>query len=73
MLQFICKLLDIIIGMRVEVYWFMKYLFVTLGILAMWISVLLIVIALGYDKITLPIIALVMTVILFFIGFGGKK
>ena len=47
----------------------MKYAFVTLGILAIWISIILIVLFLDYNKITLPIIGLLMTIILFIIGF----
>lgn len=51
----------------------MKYAFVTIGILAIWISIISIVIFLDYNEILLPLIGLFMTVIMFFIGFGGNK
>lgn len=51
----------------------MRYAFVSLSIIAIWIAVVMMVIFLNYEGIVLPIIALVMTVILFAIGFGGKK
>jgi len=51
----------------------MKYAFVTLSILAIWISVILIVVFLNYEGTLLPILALFMTVALFLIGFGSKK
>ena len=51
----------------------MKYAFVTISILAIWISIVSIVIVLDYKDIVLPIIGLVLTLILFEIGFGGKK
>lgn len=51
----------------------MKYLFVALSILAIWISVILIVVCLNYEGIALPIIALIMSVILFEIGFRSGK
>ena len=51
----------------------MKYAFVSLSIIAIWIAVILIVTLLKQDGIMLPIVALVMTVILFEIGIGGKK
>ncbi len=50
----------------------MKYAFVTLSIISIWIATIMIVVFLDYDKIVLPIIALIMTSILFEIGFGGK-
>ncbi len=51
----------------------MKYAFVSISILFMWLAILLIIVSLNYDEITLPLLALVMTIILFSIGFGGKK
>jgi len=51
----------------------MKYAFVTLGILAVWISIVSIVAFLDYNEVTLPIIGLFMTLILFIIGFGANK
>jgi hypothetical protein len=51
----------------------MRYVFVSLSIIAIWIAVILIVTSLNQKGIMLPLVALVMTVILFEIGFGGKK
>lgn len=51
----------------------MKYAFVSLSILVIWIAICLIVIFLDYNSIFLPITALVMTIFLFVIGFGCKK
>lgn len=51
----------------------MKYAFVSLSIIAIWIAIILIVIFLDYNEITLPIVALLMTLVLFFIGFRSKK
>lgn len=51
----------------------MRYVFVSLSIIAIWVAVVLMVIFLNYEGIVLPITALIMTVILFLIGFGGKK
>ncbi len=51
----------------------MKYLFVSLSILAIWLSVILIVIFLNYNGVALPLIALTMTIILFEIGFRSNK
>jgi len=50
----------------------MKYAFVTLSIISIWIATIIIVIFLDYDKIILPLIALFMTSVLFEIGFGDK-
>lgn len=52
---------------------FMKYAFVTISILAIWLSIVGIVLVLDYKGILLPIVGLVMTIVLFEIGFGGKK
>lgn len=51
----------------------MRYAFVSLSIIAIWAAVILMVTFLNQDGIMLPVVALVMTVILFEIGFGGKK
>ncbi len=51
----------------------MKYLFVSLSILAIWLSVILIVVFLNYNGVMLPLIALIMTLILFEIGFRSSK
>ena len=51
----------------------MKYAFVTISIIAMWISIVLIIVTLKLSGILLPLVALLMTVLLFYIGFGGKK
>jgi hypothetical protein len=51
----------------------MKYAFVTISIIAIWIATIIVVYFLEYQGIFLPIIALIMTVILFIIGFAGKK
>lgn len=50
----------------------MKYAFVSLAILAVWIGVILIVGVLKNDHILLPVTALVMTLALFLIGFRKK-
>ncbi len=52
---------------------FMKYAFVTISIISIWIATIIIVMLLDYQNIILPIIALVMTTILFTLGFGGNK
>lgn len=51
----------------------MKYAFVTFSILAIWISLVVVIVSLNYNDVLLPIIGLILTVILFEIGFGGKK
>jgi hypothetical protein len=51
----------------------MKYAFVTISILAIWIATIMVVYFLGTNTIFLPLTALAMSVILFIIGFGGKK
>lgn len=51
----------------------MKYAFVTLSILAIWVSIISIVVLLNYQNILLPCVGLAMTTLLFEIGFGGKK
>jgi len=51
----------------------MRYAFVSISIIAIWIALILIVIGLEQDGILLPLVALVMTLVLFHIGFGGKR
>lgn len=51
----------------------MKYAFVTLAILAIWIGVILLAIFNAGVGMFLPIFAMVMTMILFVIGFGKKQ
>jgi hypothetical protein len=51
----------------------MRYAFVSISIIAIWIAVILIVVLLNQEGIMLPLVALIMTVVLFEIGFGGKK
>ncbi len=51
----------------------MKYAFVTISILAIWVSIISIVVLLDYQNILLPCVGLLMTLVLFEIGFGGKK
>ena len=51
----------------------MKYMFVTIAIFAVWVGVILLAITNPSTGIFLPIFAMVMTVILFLIGFGKKK
>lgn len=51
----------------------MKYAFVSLSILAIWVAIILIVLALEQESILLPLTALGMTVLLFYMGFGDKK
>ena len=51
----------------------MKYVFVSLSIVAVWIALILIISLLEINGIILPLIALVMTVILYEVGFGGKQ
>ncbi len=51
----------------------MKYAFVSISIIAIWVAIILIVLALEQEGIMLPLVALFMTIILFYIGFGEKK
>jgi hypothetical protein len=51
----------------------MRYAFVTISILAIWIAIIIIVYALQQEGYFLPIVALVMTVVLFLFGFVRKK
>ena len=50
----------------------MKYAFVSLAILAVWLGTIIVVGVLGNNHILLPITALVMTLVLFLIGFRKK-
>ncbi|MEI3508229.1 MAG: hypothetical protein V8R01_03795 [Bacilli bacterium] len=51
----------------------MKYAFVSASIIAIWVAVVLMVVFLNYQGIMLPLVALLLTIVLFWIGFGGKK
>lgn len=51
----------------------MRYLFVSVSIISIWIAIILIISTLNYSGMLLPIVALVMTIVLFEIGFGGNK
>lgn len=52
---------------------FMKYAFVVLAILAIWIGMILLAFCNPEVGIFLPIFAMILTVILFLIGFGKKR
>lgn len=51
----------------------MKYAFVVVAILAVWVGTILLAVCNPGIGMFLPIFAMVMTVILFLIGFGKKK
>lgn len=51
----------------------MRYAFVSLSIIAIWISILVLVIVTDYNGILLPLIALLLTIIIFEIGIASKK
>lgn len=51
----------------------MKYAFVSISIIVIWFAIILIVYSLEQSGIFLPLTALVMTMVLFYIGFGGKN
>jgi hypothetical protein len=51
----------------------MKYAFVVLAILAIWLGTILLAIFSSGVGVFLPIFSMVMTVILFIIGFGKKQ
>ncbi|MDR1032941.1 MAG: hypothetical protein LBL84_02935 [Candidatus Nomurabacteria bacterium] len=51
----------------------MKYAFVTLSIVAVWLAVILVVLALDTKGVFLPLTALIMTVALFMIGFVRRR
>lgn len=52
---------------------FMKYAFVVVAVLAVWLGVILLAICNPGMGIFLPVFAVAMTVVLFLIGFGKKK
>lgn len=51
----------------------MRYAFVTLSIVAIWASITILTYMLNYNGLVLPILALVLTIIIFEIGIGGKR
>lgn len=51
----------------------MKYAFMTLAVLAVWLGIILLAVFNPGVGIFLPIFAVALTVILFFIGFGKKQ
>lgn len=51
----------------------MKYAFVVLAILAIWIGMILLALCNPEIGIFLPIFAIIMTAVLFMIGFGKKR
>lgn len=51
----------------------MKYAFVTLSIIVIWMAIVGIILILDYQSFWLPLVGFVLTIILFEIGFGSKK
>ena len=51
----------------------MKYAFVVLAILAVWLGMILLAFCNPEVGIFLPIFAIILTVVLFLIGFGKKR
>lgn len=51
----------------------MRYAFVTLSIVAIWVSITILTYMLNYNGLVLPILALSLTIIIFEIGIGGKR
>lgn len=51
----------------------MRYAFVALSIVAIWVSITVLSFVLDYNGVILPILALALTVIIFEIGIGGKR
>lgn len=51
----------------------MKYAFVTLAILAIWLGVVLLAVFNPGVGIFLPVFAMILTLVLFIIGFGKKQ
>lgn len=49
-----------------------KYGFVSISIAFLWIALIILVKALNYTGLFLPIVGLILTVVLFEIGFGDK-
>ena len=50
----------------------MKYGFVALSIVFLWIALIILVKTLNYTGLFLPFVGLILTVVLFEIGFGDK-
>ncbi len=50
----------------------MKYIFVTLSILVVWVSIILIINTVDTNEIVLSLIALFMTTFLYIVGFGDS-
>lgn len=51
----------------------MKYIFVAISIISIWVAITLLVVNLEYTGLLLPMVALALTIILFLIGFSEKK
>lgn len=51
----------------------MRYAFVSLSIIAIWISILVLIAKTNYNGIVLPITAIVLTIIIFEIGIASKR
>lgn len=51
----------------------MRYAFVAISIVAIWISITMLSYLLNYKGIILPVLALALTIIIFEIGIGGKR
>ncbi len=51
----------------------MRYAFVTISIVAIWLSITMLIYLLNYTGYILPLLALALTIIIFEIGIGGKK
>lgn len=51
----------------------MRYAFVALSIVAIWVSITALAILLNYNGIILPLLAEALTIIIFEIGIGGKR
>ncbi len=51
----------------------MRYAFVSMSIIAIWISILILIATTHYHGVVLPIIALILTIIIFEIGIASKK
>ena len=52
---------------------YMKYAFVIVAILAVWLGTILLAVCSPEIGLFLPVFAIVMTAVLFLIGFGKKK
>lgn len=51
----------------------MRYVFVTISIIAIWLSITVLIYLLNYTGYVLPLLALNLTIVIFEIGIGGKK